>query len=49
MIAAAVLLLGAVAGGYFLYGRVSDPYRTMSTLPVEDYLQNSDTLRGQCV
>lgn len=46
MIAAAVLLLGAVAGGYFLYGHVSDPYRTMTALPVQDYLQNSDSLRG---
>lgn len=46
IIAAIALLLGAVAGGYFLYGRVSDPYRTINKLPVEDYLQNSDSLRG---
>lgn len=46
IIAAIALLLGAVAGGYLLYGRVSDPYRTINKLPVEDYLQNSDSLRG---
>lgn len=46
IIAAIALVLGAVAGGYFLYGRVSDPYRTINKLPVEDYLQNSDSLRG---
>ena len=46
MLIAAVLLLAAVAGGWFLYGRVSDPYRTMTVLPVQDYLQNSNSLRG---
>jgi hypothetical protein len=46
MLIAAVLLIAAVAGGWFLYGRVSDPYRTMTALPVQDYLQNSNSLRG---
>ncbi|HEX8294947.1 MAG TPA: hypothetical protein VF593_01490 [Chthoniobacteraceae bacterium] len=46
MLIAAVLLLGAVAGGYLLYGRVSDPYRTMTALPVQEYLQNPNSLRG---
>lgn len=46
MLIAAVLLVAAVAGGWLLYGRVSDPYRTMTSLPVQDYLQNSNSLRG---
>ena len=29
-----------------LYGRASDPYRTMTTLPIKDYLENSNSLRG---
>jgi hypothetical protein len=41
-----VLSLGAGAGGYVLFNRVSDPYRTMSKLPTEDYLTNSNSLRG---
>ena len=46
-IAAAVLLaVAAVAGGYAIYGRVSDPFRTVAPLPVHDYLQNSNSLRG---
>ncbi len=40
------LLLGAIAGGYALYRKVSDPYRTLAVLPVQDYLQNSNSLRG---
>lgn len=43
---AAALVIAAIAGGYLLYGRVSDPYRTMTALPVQDYLQNSNSLRG---
>ena len=46
MIVVLALIISAVAGGYFLYGRVSDPYRTMTALPVQDYLQNSNSLRG---
>ena len=43
---ALALLAGALGGGYFLFGRASDPYRTVSALPVQDYLQNSNSLRG---
>ena len=43
---AAVLVLGAIGGGYFLFSRASDPYRTMTPLPVADYLENSNSLRG---
>lgn len=46
IIVALALLVGAIAGGYFIYGRVSDPYRTMTALPVGDYLENSNSLRG---
>jgi hypothetical protein len=41
-----VLVLAALAGGYFLFGRASDPYRTLTPLPIHDYLQNSNSLRG---
>ena len=44
--AAVVLCLSAVIGGYVLFGRVSDPFRTIAALPVADYLQNSNSLRG---
>jgi hypothetical protein len=46
IVAAALLTVVAVAGGYAIYGRVSDPFRTVSPLPVHDYLQNSNSLRG---
>lgn len=46
MLIAAALLLGALGGGYFLFGKASDPYRTMTALPVTDYLENSNSLRG---
>ena len=46
LVAALVLALFAIGGGYLLYGRISDPYRTITALPVQDYLQNSNALRG---
>jgi hypothetical protein len=46
MALAAVFVLAALAVGYFLFGRASDPYRTLTPLPVQDYLQNSNSLRG---
>ena len=45
-LAAGGILLAAIGGGVFLFGRVSDPYRTMTSLPVQDYLQNANSLRG---
>ena len=39
-------LVAALGAGYFLFGKLNDPYRTMSALPVQDYLQNSNSLRG---
>ena len=44
--AAAVLALCAIAGGFFAFNRSGDPYRTMTPLPVADYLENSNSLRG---
>ena len=35
-----------MAGGYFLYNTASDPYRTLTALDTEAYLQNSNSLRG---
>lgn len=46
MLIAGVLVIAALAGGFFLFGKASDPYRTLSPLPVQDYLQNSNSLRG---
>lgn len=45
-IAVAVLAAGAIAGGFMLKGTVSDPYRTLTVFPVADYMQNSNSLRG---
>ncbi len=41
-----VLLVAALGGGWFVYGRVSDPYRTLTPLDVAAYLDNANSLRG---
>src|SRR3954467_2894470 len=41
-----VLLVAALGGGWFLYSRVSDPYRTLTPLDVPAYLDNANSLRG---
>ena len=41
-----LLVLGAISAGYFLVGRVNDPYRTLAPLEVPAYLENSNSLRG---
>jgi hypothetical protein len=46
MLAAIALVIAALGGGYFLFGRAGDPYRGLTPLPVADYLQNSNSLRG---
>jgi hypothetical protein len=46
MLIAGALLVAAVAGGGLLYHEGGDPYRTISVLPVQDYLANSNSLRG---
>lgn len=40
------LVVAAMAGGWFLYKNVSDPYRTLTALDVPAYLENSNSLRG---
>ena len=46
LIAILVLLVIAIGGGYFLFNKVSDPFRTLAPLPISDYLENSSSLRG---
>ena len=42
-----ILLIGGAIGiGYFLVGKVNDPYRTTTALNVPAYLENSNSLRG---
>jgi hypothetical protein len=41
-----VLLVAALGGGWILYGRVSDPFRTLTPLDVGAYLDNANSLRG---
>jgi hypothetical protein len=41
-----ILVAIAILGGYFLVGRVNDPYRTLAPLDVSTYLDNSNSLRG---
>ena len=43
--AVAAIVIASLAGGYFLYGYVSDPYRTLTPLDVSGYLENSSSLR----
>jgi hypothetical protein len=38
--------IAAVGGGYALLAKANDPYRTMTPLPVRDYLENANSLRG---
>ena len=46
LIAAAALVMATIGVGYFLYGKANDPYRTMKLLPVADYMENANSLRG---
>ena len=43
---AAVIAVAAIAGGWALKGTVADPYRTLAPFPTAEYLQNSNSLRG---
>ena len=43
---AAVVVVAVIAAGWVLKGTVADPYRTLAPFPVSDYLQNSNSLRG---
>ena len=42
----AALLFVALLGGWALYKKVSDPYRTLTALDVSTYLNNANSLRG---
>ena len=41
-----LLIGGAIGVGYMLMGKVNDPYRTLTPLSVSEYLDNSNSLRG---
>lgn len=45
LIAAAVLVVAAIGGGLLIRSQ-GDPFRTVAALPVKDYLDNSNSLRG---
>lgn len=45
LIAAALLVVAAIAGGLLIRSQ-GDPFRTVAALPVKDYLENSNSLRG---
>jgi hypothetical protein len=45
IVAVFLLVAGAISAGYFLVGRVNDPYRTLAPLEVPAYLENAN-LRG---
>lgn len=42
----ALLVVGAIAAGYFIFSRASDPFRTIQALNVPAYLENANSLRG---
>jgi hypothetical protein len=46
ILGAIVVLGGVLAGGWFVYHTVSDPYRTLAPLDVSAYLDNANSLRG---
>lgn len=46
IVAVFLLAAGAISAGYFLIGRVNDPYRTFAPLDVPAYLENANSLRG---
>jgi hypothetical protein len=41
-----IFVVASMAGGYHLYNAARDPYRTLTELDVDAYLQNSNSLRG---
>lgn len=46
LVIAALLGAAGIAGGFLLFRGASDPFRAMNALPVKDYLENSNSLRG---
>jgi len=41
-----VVFLASLGGGFYFYNTVSDPYRTLTQLDTQSYLDNSNSLRG---
>lgn len=46
LIAAAIVLAVAVGAVLFLKDTVSDPFRALPPFPVKEYMENSNSLRG---
>jgi hypothetical protein len=46
LIAAAVVVAAAIAAVLLLKDSVGDPYRTLPPFPVSEYMENSNSLRG---
>jgi hypothetical protein len=46
LVVALVVIVGALGGGAFLWSTVSDPYRTLTPIDVQTYLDNANSLRG---
>ena len=45
LIAAAALIVAAIVGGVMIRSQ-GDPFRAVAVLPIKDYLENSNSLRG---
>jgi hypothetical protein len=45
-LAAMVLAVSALGGGYFIFARDDSSYRTLPLLSASEYLENSNSLRG---
>lgn len=41
-----VILAGLVGGGYFIFNKSSEPFRTLQSMDVSQYLENANSLRG---
>lgn len=44
--AAGGALLAIIAGAYLFFASTKDPFRTSAAFPVKEYLENSNSLRG---
>jgi len=46
LVAALLLVAGALACGAYAWMMISDPYRTLTAIDVPTYMENADSLRG---
>jgi hypothetical protein len=46
LVAVLLVLAGALAGGAYLWVKLSDPYRTLTPIDISTYLDNANSLRG---